>query len=893
MIIKIKKETYVNKHICYLPIAIYEQFELQPTTMYDIVFGQTIERAYIYPTDADTFIISGSLFPSFQLNDYQLHIWKEKNSICVGPVIGVFLNTAYIADFSTDYVEPFVYNHAIASEQAHCLSYFFSIFDIDWNTNMVHGYVYVNGRFERRWLPFPHVMYDRGASFQTEHKPLVQRVRTNMRNNTNIKFINELDYLGKWEVYERLRDVLTVRHHLPKTIKYKTFNDILTMIDEHNRVFVKSFYGSRAREVMSITKKENVFEVMFIKNDNLMIEQMNVEQLKDHVESFTKHKPFLVQQGISLMTFQQRPFDIRILMLKNKEGRWEVIYDLINLAEERSSITTVRDSRQYDFKAIYSSLCETYRTVPSIAHLHTFAEHVCEAIEKKFGHFAEIGLDVGIDESGHMWLIEANSKPEKYPGPGLPSYVKHPSRSFMATIDYATYITIPHTQQWHVMLKRGNDHHITIPKHMHAQLTNPEHTHVQIGAFSFTGRCETNDFTHMIELPAHVFEQFDGLLDIETNVKIKGNTIHLGPVVAMFISNGQIRKLKRQLPKFRQIEYVHANKKAKTILYFFSIHDVNFIHQKIYGTFFNEQDATWKQRSFPLPDVLYDRGGGVLQKQIVQSDYIRQQLQTINGMKKVNPQHYFDKWDVHKKLQKFVEMQPYLPKAMRYKGIETVQHMFHLSDTLYLKDCHGSNGRGVARVVKQDEQNFIYSYVKDRQLYETNIAGWEELHDAIVAFFQHKRIIVQQGIDVITWNGRNIDLRATVQRTPTGHLDITSYPVRVGGHRSPITSSQTGSEIYRFEYFFKTYLHDTDEQIEMKKRAIEEFLLTCYQSIEKVYGTFGEIGIDFAIDKQGKLWFIECNAKPGFDCMYKSYDRETIERTFFNPLAYAKHLAGF
>ncbi|MCL6617548.1 MAG: YheC/YheD family protein, partial [Anoxybacillus ayderensis] len=178
--------------------------------------------------------------------------------------------------------------------------------------------------------------------------------------------------------------------------------------------------------------------------------------------------------------------------------------------------------------------------------------------------------------------------------------------------------------------------------------------------------------------------------------------------MAMFISNGQIRKLKRQLPKFRQVEYTHANKKAKTILYFFSVHDVNFIHQKIYGTFFNEQDATWKQRSFPLPDVLYDRGGGVLQKQMVQSDYIRQQLQTINGIKKINPQHYFDKWETHKKLQKIVDMQPYLPKAMRYKGIETVQHMFDLSDTLYLKDCHGSNGRGVVRVVKQDEQHFIY-----------------------------------------------------------------------------------------------------------------------------------------------------------------------------------------
>ncbi|AST05589.1 hypothetical protein AF2641_00925 [Anoxybacillus flavithermus] len=892
MIVQVQKNTHTPTNVCYLSKRIYEQFQLQPKIMYRIAFGQTIEQAYIHPTDHDAFVIHHALFPHCPV-EYKLHIWKTNDTLHIGPVIGVFLNTSYIADFFTDYVEPFVYNHAIASEHAHCLSYFFSIFDIDWDKQTIDGYIYIDGQFEQRSFPFPDVVYDRGASFSPEQKPLVQYIRTAMRNNPNIKFLNAFDYLGKWEVYERLRDIPTVRHHFPETIKYKTFTDILTMINSHDHVFVKSFYGSRAKEVMSIKKKQHMFEVMFVKNDELVVEQMEIEQLKEHVQSFTKHKPFLVQQGVSLMTFQQRLFDIRILMLKNGEGQWESIYELINLAEQHSSITTVRDNHQYDFQTIYPSLCETYRTVPSITQLHTFAENVCEAIEKKFGHFSEIGLDVGIDETGHIWLIEANSKPEKYPGPGLPLYAKYPPRSFTATLDYATYITIPNKQQWTAILRQGNSPHITIPTYMYAQLINPQHTRIQIGAFSFTDRCEANDSKDIVELPAYVFEQFDGLLDMETNIEIRGNTIRLGPVVAMFISNGQIRKLKRQQPKFRQVEYAHANKKARTILYFFSVHDVNFIHKKIYGTFFHEQEKTWKQRAFPLPNVLYDRGGGVLRKQMVKSDYIRQQLQAINGMKKINPQHYFDKWDTHKKLQKMIDMQPYLPKAMIYKDIKTVQHMFGLGDTLYLKDCHGSNGRGVVRIVKHGEQHFTYSYVKDRQLYETSVDSWDALHEAIAAFFQHKKIIVQQAIDVITWNERNIDLRATVQRTPNGELDITSYPVRVGGHRSPITSSQTGSEIYRFEYFFKTYFHYTDIQIETWKRTIDEFLLTCYKSIERAYGTFGEIGIDFAIDKQGKLWFIECNAKPGFDCMYKSYDRETIERTFFNPLAYAKHIAGF
>ncbi|MDQ0157915.1 YheC/YheD family protein [Robertmurraya andreesenii] len=68
------------------------------------------------------------------------------------------------------------------------------------------------------------------------------------------------------------------------------------------------------------------------------------------------------------------------------------------------------------------------------------------------------------------------------------------------------------------------------------------------------------------------------------------------------------------------------------------------------------------------------------------------------------------------------------------------------------------------------------------------------------------------------------------------------------------------------------------------------YSITIYESLEKVYGTFGEIGIDFGIDQAGEIWFIEPNSKSAKVSLMKAYDQETFHQAFVNPLLYAKYL---
>ncbi|GAB7388720.1 hypothetical protein BSNK01_25580 [Bacillaceae bacterium] len=82
----------------------------------------------------------------------------------------------------------------------------------------------------------------------------------------------------------------------------------------------------------------------------------------------------------------------------------------------------------------------------------------------------------------------------------------------------------------------------------------------------------------------------------------------------------------------------------------------------------------------------------------------------------------------------------------------------------------------------------------------------------------------------------------------------------------------------------------SDREIQRLTQMMHEFLFSIYEAIEQVYGNFGEIGIDFGLDRDGKLWFIEPNSKSAKVSLMKAYDAQTVRRAFLNPLNYAKYL---
>lgn len=430
---------------------------------------------------------------------------------------------------------------------------------------------------------------------------------------------------------------------------------------------------------------------------------------------------------------------------------------------------------------------------------------------------------------------------------------------------------------------------VTVPARIFKHVSGNKQMRMKAGRLEIDVTCKHNNSANTIELPLRLVEAFGLCEDEAVNVVIKGKKICLGPVIGIFSSNGLVSKTNAQAPHFRMIETMNANKAVNAIVYFFTIKDVDFYTKRINGTYFNYDKEQWEKKYFPYPDILYDRGGGALKSQKSISDYIRNEIQNDKELIKINSKYYFDKWDLHKALVQYEKIRPNLPLTVLWTKQEDLLQMFHESSAVYIKDCLGSNGLGVARVIKFSDKDYELSHFFNRT-YKYNLSSFDELLNTIDTIFEGKKVIIQSAIDLLQLNDRNIDMRATVQKDGNGKLSVTAFPVRLGKLDCPITSTISGSSVYRLDYFFKEFFSYSQLEVDKLQRKVTQFLLTCYKCIEDIYGDFGELGIDYAIDKSGKIWFIECNAKPGKDTVYLSYDKATIQKAFQNPLEYGKYL---
>lgn len=361
------------------------------------------------------------------------------------------------------------------------------------------------------------------------------------------------------------------------------------------------------------------------------------------------------------------------------------------------------------------------------------------------------------------------------------------------------------------------------------------------------------------------------------------------PLIGVFTNNGVIRKLNKQKRNFKsyfRIDFLTKESiKADIPLYFFSIYDVDFKNSTVRGTYFNQHKGIWKKKKFPLPDILYDKGGGFLKSQKKKAKRIRRKFSEL-GIKTLNSQHYFDKWITYKSLKMDPEILPHLPQTERCDNLNDLKAFMNGKDKIYIKGIYGSRGKKVVCLKKTEDGIYELNYFIEK-LVSRKEQSLEDVYDFLTSFLGNEKFIIQQAISLMVINDKLIDFRAELQRNKSGELEVVAVPVRFGVKQSPITIH---SEAYSFDEFFRKFFNYSENEIIQKKNEVDNFLKKVYESVEAYFGPFGEIGIDFGMDDQGDLWLIECNAKSAKVSLCKAYDEETVKKAFLNPLEYAKFI---
>ncbi|MDT8861216.1 YheC/YheD family protein [Alkalihalobacillus sp. MEB130] len=357
-------------------------------------------------------------------------------------------------------------------------------------------------------------------------------------------------------------------------------------------------------------------------------------------------------------------------------------------------------------------------------------------------------------------------------------------------------------------------------------------------------------------------------------------------IIGVLVTNRVINKLMKGDHSMRGydrlVQLSRAAKVANVTLYFFSAKNV-FFSKAVKGMVMDEQ-GVWEKKLFPLPDVLYDRLATRDTKSL--SEQIRREFDR-KGIKKINSISYFNKGDVYTSLLKNEKVNKYLPESKWFSDEKELITFLKRHPKVYLKAARGGRGRSVLCIESIESNGYQYKYFRDDHLFTGEASDFHELFTFIQQFFKDRPFIMQKGINLLKIENSNIDFRAELQRNGEGNLGITGITARTGVKNSPIT---THSSAYTLEQFFEKVLYYRPEEIYLIKDRFQTFLYDMYEAIEEIYGPFGEIGIDFGLDTNGDIWFIEPNAKSAKVSLYKAYDQETYFQAFLNPIEYAKFI---
>lgn len=357
------------------------------------------------------------------------------------------------------------------------------------------------------------------------------------------------------------------------------------------------------------------------------------------------------------------------------------------------------------------------------------------------------------------------------------------------------------------------------------------------------------------------------------------------PVMAVLVSSNNISSLQNQIANIRTQMLVKANNEVNNVLYFFSLKEVNLQGQKITGYYWHKTKEMWFSQEFSLPDILYIRCSS-------KTRYSKTFTDLCNSVTKNNGKlitHYrFNKWRLYQVMSKDPAMRSYLPVTRTVKQPDDIEKMLRRYKVVYLKSHVGRKGENVLRVEMLPDGAFRYSYYRDDLLTARSVSDFQALLYIVNRFFQGKRYMIQQGIQLLQFKNKLIDMRAELQRNGDGKLEIVGISVRYGQPGSPIT---THGDAFKFDDFFVKIMGYSKKEMETFRLVVQRFLFSVYEYIENNYGKYAEIGIDFAIDATKKIWFIEANSQSLRVSLDKAYGSEVHYKYYKNILEYARYLS--
>ncbi|HZG58455.1 YheC/YheD family protein [Paenibacillus sp.] len=351
-----------------------------------------------------------------------------------------------------------------------------------------------------------------------------------------------------------------------------------------------------------------------------------------------------------------------------------------------------------------------------------------------------------------------------------------------------------------------------------------------------------------------------GAAMLRASYRSGSQTMSVGPVIGVLMSRASPQDTNRPFGDTTAFcrELVAAAKKEGAFVYFFTPADIGSSHGTISGWTY---DKGWKQGVFPMPDVLHNRLTSRKYENMESVQTLFREAKSRYGTKVFN-EKYLDKTEVFAALKQEPSLQRYLPESHAFTGYDVLKAMAAKHRILFFKPVRGSLGKGIIRIARTETGGYACHYSETNGTRRLAYPSLAKVYAAVSPRLKKQKYQIQQGLQLAAVDGRPIDFRALTQKGSTGEWDVTSVVGRIAGPNHFVSNLAKGGTIATMkDAILRSNLPNGRRGSAMT--ALRKAAVDIAKGVDKTIDAhFGELGVDLAVDRGGRVWLLEVNSKP-------------------------------
>ncbi|WP_251047279.1 YheC/YheD family protein [Oceanobacillus sp. ISL-74] len=292
--------------------------------------------------------------------------------------------------------------------------------DVDTENARINGKILINNKWEPINISIPEYI-DLNA-YCYKYKDTINYLKEKTLLSSPRRFGS------KQSVYKKIIDDGQFAKIVPPTLLINSENDFRLIIEEYNKIILKPKKGHKGKGIYMI----NIVDGNYHVTQNCEEKIYNQSEMGAFLQKQIIPNNYLGQKYVDSTTINGDPFDCRIRLEKNGEGNWEVVINLVRIGSgnkvvsnvaQGGSVNKLKPFLKYNYPNKWNEIKE------EIIYVATYLPDKIEQLFNKKTSF--LGIDLGIDKEGNIYLFEVNSAPGADFGQGELANIKS---------DYYNYI---------------------------------------------------------------------------------------------------------------------------------------------------------------------------------------------------------------------------------------------------------------------------------------------------------------------------------------------------------------------------------------------------------------------------------------------------------------------